>query len=1028
MKISDRFFFCFLPLCLTLVTLAPVAVSAANPVIHIWKPGTGNWSDATHWTGGVPNDALSDVRDDGGNKTVSSLTVDGAYTVGKMALTDPLQVANGSTLTIDGTGGFPGAGTVVGAYIDFHSIGTQTQLAINGNVTLQSSLAFDASQQPSPLNVLTGTSGSSVTLGGSVSGFRLIGNGQINIVNKSAIFGGKQTGGETVIQPLATYVQTADGGIVTALGSLRLAGSGSFTLDGVISVTNNVTSGNGGSATLSKDPSATLTNFESSTGTLHGGHYTAYGLSGPATINLNVGPILVNDAEIELIADQAAFPGLESLQANHGSLTLNSVDFSTSGAFDNAGTLVAGFATFTAAGSLTNRGVVSLNSDFGRPGTLQLNGGYTQTAGALRLGGTSNVQIDTPVRSPNGPVQIQGGRLEGGGTITGAVECGAVIAPFTNYHQFSQLRINGMLTMSAGATLEMRSGGADYFGQTTDSVVVSGAATLAGELQLRVGNLAQPPATGAGFTLLTAGALSGTFSNVASGSRLRTVDSAGSYLVTYGAGSSSPTAVTLSDFQPAPPRVIGDLPPGEPAGTVFAAFGPPTSGPFNGTLKVGTAKVAALFAGDGSVRVRAGGPAPLAGASHLKFGIPSGDAATAQLKGAAPAFTTKNDDVLLAGLTEGPVRIAAREGADLNGSPGVSVKTFGTIDGNGADIFFLATLQGTGVTVANNAALCAAFPDGTARILVRKGFPIVNAGPNVSVIGTLAGVAGSLPEGRWRTSPSALTARLTFADKSSALYVVNAGDGGAAPAFSRVVGLKDTLDAPLAGAVVSAIGLSGYPAVRLTLLAGQGGVTKADNAAILAYDEETPALLARVNAAAPGFAPTVKFKTLGEPVSGGSGSAFSATLAGVTPGASLWYAPIGEPSQLLAHAGDPAPGGGRYATLGTLVFPDGAAAGPVFTGTVAVDTRNGITPKDTARLWAADRNGNVSLILRAGGTVYLDGAARTMQSFTALVPAAGSIGAARGYDAAGHLTVLATVIDPAKPAVKIVALIDFLLP
>ena len=78
----------------------------------------------------------------------------------------------------------------------------------------------------------------------------------------------------------------------------------------------------------------------------------------------------------------------------------------------------------------------------GGPARCELNTGYTQTAGALRLGGTSNVQIDTPVHSLNGPVQIQGGRLEGGGTITGTVECGGVIAPFTSFQQFSQLRIN----------------------------------------------------------------------------------------------------------------------------------------------------------------------------------------------------------------------------------------------------------------------------------------------------------------------------------------------------------------------------------------------------------------------------------------------------------------------------------------------------------------------------------------------------------------------------------------------------------
>jgi hypothetical protein len=56
------------------------------------------------------------------------------------------------------------------------------------------------------------------------------------------------------------------------------------------------------------------------------------------------------------------------------------------------------------------------------------------------------------------------------------------------------------------------------------------------------------------FTLLTANAaLTGSFLDVASGSRLNTLDGFGSFLVSYGAGSAFGTdRVVLSDFQAIP--------------------------------------------------------------------------------------------------------------------------------------------------------------------------------------------------------------------------------------------------------------------------------------------------------------------------------------------------------------------------------------------------------------------------------------------------------------------------------------------
>ena len=75
-----------------------------------------------------------------------------------------------------------------------------------------------------------------------------------------------------------------------------------------------------------------------------------------------------------------------------------------------------------------------------------------------------------------------------------------------------------------------------------DTVSVSGTATLGGALSVTLINSFVPSASGT-FTVLAAGAISGSFSNVASGSRLTTSDGLGSFVVTL-----SSTNVTLTSF------------------------------------------------------------------------------------------------------------------------------------------------------------------------------------------------------------------------------------------------------------------------------------------------------------------------------------------------------------------------------------------------------------------------------------------------------------------------------------------------
>ena len=443
---------------------------------------------------------------------------------------------------------------------------------------------------------------------------------------------------------------------------------------------------------------------------------------------------------------------------------------------------------------------------------------------------------------------------------------------------------------------------------------------------------------------------------------------------------------------------------------------------------MGTTKVAAIFAGDGSVRVRVGGSTPdLPAATLAKLGAPSGDAALASLKPLPGVVTAKDDTVLLAGLTSGPVRIAAREGFAHNGlTGGITLKTIGAFDGTGGagtPIFFLATLQGGDVTSKSDSALCVALANGDVHVLVREGKTMVG-GQGVIGIASLIGVKGSLAEGRWRAGASAIGARLTLEDKSQGLFTIPSS--ATAPAQWTVwVNSAATLGAPLAGAKFASLGMPGFgdtgPAIMAKLKAAPPTFTAANDTTLLRDEAAGLVLLGRESETAPVGG---SFAAFSDPVSGASGrTAFLGTAAYGTPAkklAALWYSADGDALILLTRVGDNAAGGGKWAAFNSCVLPD--ASGPLFTATLATDKAAGISASNNFGLWGANAAGTVRQILRTGDRVMVSAVERTVKSFVALTPAAGSIGAAHGYDETGRTAVLATFTD------KTVALLELAAP
>ena len=454
-----------------------------------------------------------------------------------------------------------------------------------------------------------------------------------------------------------------------------------------------------------------------------------------------------------------------------------------------------------------------------------------------------------------------------------------------------------------------------------------------------------------------------------------------------------------------------------PGGGMIGKFGFPQPGAFAGTVQGGNVQSGAVFAPDETVLLKVGGT--IGGLPLAKLGAPDGDAVLVTLK-TGGSVSAKNNIELVTGLASGTPAVAARTGTVGGGLPaGLTIQHFLALDGQGSTTFALVTLQGTGVTAANNTALLAIIGPGQVNLAARKGQSVTIGGTTrtVTTLATLVGSSGTLAANRWRAGEDSFGLRVTCPDKTQAIFVVPATAASAAD-WTLTAETGAIATGPLAGTTVASFGLPGFgsadSAQVVNLKTTPGAVTAANDTAI----SSGATVLARKGAPAPDASgaamPGVLFKTLADPLSGGA-AAFAGTLSGTgvkaTNNRGLWYAADGATTKLLARTGDAAPGGGHWNTFSTMVLPDNPTGGPIFLGTLTTSVADPVTAKNNLGLWAVDSTGTLQLIFRTGQNALVNGVTRQVKTFTALVPGAGSIGAASGYDNKGHVAVLATFTD-----------------
>jgi hypothetical protein len=227
-----------------------------------------------------------------------------------------------------------------------------------------------------------------------------------------------------------------------------------------------------------------LFNNLSNTGTLTGGTYAVTG-----TLALQ-NPIVTNDANITLTGAAA--------EILNSSSSTNALATMTGNAAAGVLSLASG-QVLTTNGNFSNVGKVTV----GLGSSFNPKGSYTQTAGQITVDGT--------LSAPTGLV-LSGGTLLGTGTLAAVVNSSSVVVAGDATTKAGKLTVTGSYTQNVTGVLDVAIGGTTA-GSQYSQLAVSNGASLKGTLNIKLIN-GFVPASGATFTILTAGTRTGQFSTV----------------------------------------------------------------------------------------------------------------------------------------------------------------------------------------------------------------------------------------------------------------------------------------------------------------------------------------------------------------------------------------------------------------------------------------------------------------------------------------------------------------------------------
>jgi hypothetical protein len=418
----------------------------------------------------------------------------------------------GGTYAVSGTLQFGASGTSVvtdaanisltgadAAIINFGGHNVLTKLATitsAGGLTLSSDANFTTSGNFTNNGKLIVNSGSNFSVTGALSNFS---SSTDTLTGGSYTVGGKLNfAGADIVTDAANITLNGAGEIVnstssgnglanlatiTSAGSFTLGSKANFTTVGNLTDDGKLTVDSGSTLTVS----GRLTNFNSSTNTLVSGTYTVGG-----TLKFTDANIVNNAADLTITGTSAKIlngtaNGLANFANNAGAFTVT-----------GDGNFTTGSAAFTDSGRVT----VANGS------TMTVGGGnsYTESAGTTTVDGTL---------SANGGINVTGGSILGSGKLSGNVTVGGSgTAPTISIGDSGKaglLAITGNYMQLSTATMNSFVGGTTA-GTQYSQLQLGGTASLAGTLTVTLAS-GFTPAIGSTFTVLTAGSVTGTFSD-----------------------------------------------------------------------------------------------------------------------------------------------------------------------------------------------------------------------------------------------------------------------------------------------------------------------------------------------------------------------------------------------------------------------------------------------------------------------------------------------------------------------------------
>jgi hypothetical protein len=506
-----------------------------------WIGATGNWSDPTQWSSGIPTGGENVVI---GTATANSTDNISLLDIGSLTLSNPGDILTLAGAALYETGPIENAGIITlgvpGTNFSLLRILATSTLSGKGTIVLTANGSIFGGAS----NIFTNAS--------TITGEGAIGNGDMGFVNEGAV------------------ISTGSNGLLINVNSLGFTNAGTL----------EATTGPLFISSISSDVNLFL-NYNSATGTLTGGTYIANGnfvfFPGPPNAVTTLSARITQENGGDFRTDNGDALSNLSTITSAGSLTTD-IAFTQPGTFSNAGvlqllpmtsfsvgsvaqivgtTLTGGqwvlssnvnitaaaanittnsadltlsggtffnaangtnalanlsansralrlesLAHFTSLGSVVNTGTVTV----AKGSTLTIGGSrtsYRQDGGQTTLDGTLK-----------GTAMIDGGTLLGSGLVTGNVALGATrLATFNigDTGQAGLFQIKGIYTQPSTGTLSVPVGGIDVVTQYSQ-LQVSGSANLTGAVAAPLLNSFMP-AIGQTFTILTAPTIAGTFSN-----------------------------------------------------------------------------------------------------------------------------------------------------------------------------------------------------------------------------------------------------------------------------------------------------------------------------------------------------------------------------------------------------------------------------------------------------------------------------------------------------------------------------------